>query len=337
LPEIQNFESADVMAKHVSKYDRIFVCGHRGLVGSAIVRSLRSRGHESLLLRTRAELDLRKQDAVEAFFTEQKPDVVFLAAAKVGGILANNELRADFILENLKIQSNVLDAALRSGVRRLVFLGSSCIYPRLAPQPIREESLLTGPLEFTNRPYAVAKIAGLESVTAIRAQHGRDFFSVMPTNLYGPFDNFDPSASHVLPALVRKFVEAVEAGSDTVTLWGSGEPRREFLFSDDCADAIVHLAESLTPDYFESKGYMARGLSHINIGTGEDVTISELADVIAKAVGFRGRLEFDRTKPDGTPRKLLDVSVLRSTGWSPCTSLESGITQTLDWFSANKE
>ena len=313
----------------LSKKDKIFVAGHRGLVGSAIVESLKARGYEKIITRTRSELDLLDAVAVQRFYAEEKPDVVFVAAAKVGGIHANNVYRADFIYENLVIQNNVIWNAHLSGVHRLVFLGSSCIYPRNAPQPMPETCLLTGELEYTNRPYALAKIAGLELVNSLRLQYGRDYFSVMPTNLYGPGDNFHPENSHVLPALIRRFVEAKESGAKSVTVWGTGKPRREFMYSQDCADAIVHLTAHLEPGELENSSQGQMGFFHINVGTGEDVSISELSNTISRNTGFSGSIEFDKSRPDGAPRKLLDVGYLRSKNWTHNTSLEDGIRQTI--------
>ena len=304
---------------------RIFVAGHRGLVGSAIVRALNADGYENLVLRGRGELDLTRQDAVEAFFVEQRPEYVFLAAAKVGGIHANDTYPAEFLRDNIAIQTNVIDAAYRNGVTKLLFLGSSCIYPRHAPQPMPEDCLLTGPLEPTNEWYAIAKIAGLKLCQAYRRQHGCDFVSVMPTNLYGPNDNFDLLSSHVLPALLAKIDAAVQGGQDQVEIWGSGRPRREFLHVDDLADAVVFLIKTWSDE------------EPINIGTGTDVTIADLARLIADVVGFTGRFVFDTSKPDGTPRKLLDVSKLTALGWRPRIDLESGIRRTHDWYRASLE
>lgn len=299
---------------------RIYVAGHRGLVGGAIMRRLQAEGFGHLLTRTSAELDLRDQAAVRAFFAEEQPDYVFLAAAKVGGILANSTYPAQFLYDNLMIAMNVINAAHESGVRKLLNLGSSCIYPRLAPQPLKEEYLLTGPLEETNRAYAVAKIAAIELCDHYRTQYGADFISGMPTNLYGPGDNFDLKGSHVLPALMRKMVEAKEAGAAQVEVWGSGTPLREFLYVDDLADACLYLMERVSEP------------GPINIGTGEDLTIRDLAILIADVVGFEGALVFDASKPDGTPRKLMDVSRLASLGWTASTDLRRGVEQTYAWF-----
>jgi GDP-L-fucose synthase len=304
----------------MDKSSRIFVAGHRGLVGSAICRCLAAAGYENILVRTRAEVDLCDPSAVERLFAEQSPDYVFLAAAKVGGILANSAYPADFIRTNLILQANVIDAAWRHGIKKLLFLGSSCIYPKHAPQPIREEYLLTGALEPTNDAYAIAKIAGIRMAQAYYQQYGFKAISLMPTNLYGPGDNFDLNTSHVLPALLRKFHEAKIANSPSVGVWGTGTPRREFLHVDDLAQAALFLME----DYDKPE--------IINVGTGEDVTIAELAHLIAGAVGYRGRICFDSSKPDGTPRKLLDVSRLKALGWSPSIRLADGIRQTYAWY-----
>jgi GDP-L-fucose synthase len=303
---------------------RVFVAGHRGLVGAAIVRELRRQGFENLILRSSFDLDLRKQGAVEAFFEIERPEFVYLAAAKVGGIHANETYPADFLRDNLQIQTNVIDAAWRSGVRKLCFLGSSCIYPKLAPQPLREDALLTGPLEATNEWYAIAKIAGIKMCQAYRRQYGFNAISLMPTNLYGPGDNFDLANSHVLPALIRRFHEAKQRGDPEMVIWGSGTPRREFLHCDDLASAVVHLMRT-----YESEQIL-------NIGCGEDVTISQLAELIARVVGFTGRMRFDTSKPDGTPRKLLDVGQLAGLGWSPSISLVDGVRSTYQWFVANE-
>lgn len=318
--------------KAISPSDRIFIAGHKGLVGSAIVANLSHRGYRNLLVRTRPELDLCDQAATFHFLATEKPDVVFVAAAKVGGIVANDKYRADFIHENLAINHNVIWGAHASNVRRLVFLSSSCAYPRKCQQPISEASLLTGSLEPTNQPYAVAKIAGMELVNSLRRQHGRDYFTVMPTNLYGPGDNFHPDNSHVIPALIRRFMEAKSRGETEVVVWGTGTPRREFMFAADCADAVVHLTEVIDQDFFSSKGYNAPGFSHINIGTGVDLSISELAALIAARTGYKGAIRFDPSKPDGTPVKRLDTTLLARTGWRPSTTLESGIEQTIAWL-----
>jgi GDP-L-fucose synthase len=309
---------------HVPLDAPFYVAGHRGLVGSAVWRHLEERGHTRLIGRTSSELDLRDRAAADAFFDEQRPEYVVLAAAKVGGIVANSTYPADFLSENLRIQLNVLDAAARTGVRRLLFLGSSCIYPKYADQPIREDSLLTGTLEPTNDAYAIAKIAGVLHVQALRRQHGVSFISAMPTNLYGSNDNFDPETSHVLPALVRKFAEAKRAGARSVELWGTGTPRREFLWADDLARACVTLLEKYDDP------------APINIGVGEDLTIADLAALIAQVVGYEGELTFDPSRPDGTPRKLLDVSRIHALGWKAEVSLPDGIERIYRWFEANE-
>ncbi|HEB80781.1 MAG TPA: GDP-L-fucose synthase [Chromatiales bacterium] len=301
---------------------RIYVAGHRGLVGAAICRALRAAGFENLVTRTHAELDLTEQAVVRAFFDEARPEYVFLAAAKVGGILANDTRPAEFIRDNLLIQTHLIDAAHRAGVHKLLFLGSSCIYPKHAPQPIKEEYLLSGPLEPTNEWYAVAKIAGIKMCQAYRRQYGFNAICAMSTNLYGPGDNFDLETSHVLPALIRKFHEAKEAGAPTVTVWGTGNPRREFLHVDDLADACRFLMER------------HEGGEIVNVGVGEDVSIRELAELVREAVGFEGDIVFDRSKPDGTPRKLLDVSKLRELGWQPTISLPEGIRRTVESYSS---
>jgi len=302
----------------------IFVAGHRGLVGSALVRRLRAAGFQKLLLRERAELDLTDQRAVAGFFARERPEYVLLAAARVGGILANSTYPADFVRENLAIETNVIDSAWRNGVRKLLFLGSSCIYPRLAPQPMREDHLLTGPLEPTNEPYAIAKIAGLKMCQAYRKQYGFDAICAMPTNLYGPGDNFSDHDAHVLPALLRRFHEAKESGAPEVVLWGSGQPRREFLYVDDLADACLFLLQRYQDE------------QPINVGWGRDLTIAELAETIARTVGFSGRTRYDPSKPDGTPRKLLDTSRLTALGWKPRTELADGIRSTYEWFLNNR-
>ena len=308
---------------------RIFIAGHRGLVGSAIRRELERRGYANLLLTTRDQLDLMNGPAVEKFFAEERPDYVFLAAAKVGGILANNTYPADFIRDNLEIQTNVIDSAWRSGVKRLLFLGSSCIYPRLCPQPIREDYLLTGPLEATNRAYALAKIAGIEMCWAYNRQYGTQFLAAMPTNLYGPGDNFDLNKSHVLPALIRKAAEAKTAGEKKMVVWGTGTPRRELLYSDDLAEACVFLM-NLPDDRFQTL-LTSEEPPLINIGTGHDLSVRELAELVCRVVGFEGKLEFDTTRPDGTPQKLMDVSRIHALGWQARTSLEDGIRLTYEW------
>jgi GDP-L-fucose synthase len=310
----------------MNRDSRIFVAGHRGLVGSAITAYLKQQGFARLLLRTRAELDLLDGRAVDAFFASERPEYVFLAAAKVGGILANDTYPADFIRDNLILQTNVIEASRQAGVRRLLFLGSSCIYPRLAPQPIREEYLLTGPLEATNRPYAIAKIAGIEMCWSYNRQYGAQYLAAMPTNLYGPHDNFDLKTSHVLPALMRKVVEAKAAGRKFIEVWGTGTPRRELLYSEDLAEACVFLMQLADGEF--RKFINDEHAPLINIGTGEDVTIRELAELVARELGFEGELRFDTTKPDGTPRKLLDVSRMHALGWRARTGLPEGIRKT---------
>jgi len=307
----------------MEKESRIFVAGHRGLVGSAICRGLEQRGYSNLLLRTHVELNLTDRQAVHTFFDRQKPEYVFLAAAKVGGILANDTYPADFIRENLEIQTNVIDASYRSGVERLLFLGSSCIYPKLAPQPIKEEYLLTGPLEPTNRAYALAKIAGVEMCWSYNRQYGTRYLAAMPTNLYGPGDNFDPKVSHVLPALMRKVVEAKRSGEHRLVVWGTGKPRREFLYSDDLADACIHLLD--LPEQEFGRLIKRDQAPLINIGTGEDLTIRELAELVAKVLEFDCEIHLDTARPDGTPQKLLDVSRVHALGWKARTSLAEGI------------
>jgi GDP-L-fucose synthase len=318
---------------------RIFVAGHRGLVGSAIVRRLQAAGHTNLLLRTHAELDLTDERATQAFFSAERPEFVFLAAAKVGGIVANNTYPAEFIRDNLAIQTNVIHAAYRAGVQRLLFLGSSCIYPRLAPQPMPESCLLTGPLEPTNRPYALAKIAGIEMCWSYNRQYGTRYLAAMPTNLYGPGDNYHPTHSHVIPALLRKFHEAKAAGASEVTVWGTGTPRREFLYSDDMADACVFLMnlpdERYTPLLGSDESVSGRFEPPlVNIGVGEDIAIAELAALVQRVVGFEGRIVFDTSKPDGTPRKLMDVARLRGAGWQARTALNDGLRSAYAEFAA---
>jgi len=308
---------------------RIFVAGHRGMAGSAIVRRLQAAGCSNLLLRTRSELDLTRQADTEAFFRAERPDVVFLAAARVGGIYANSTWPADFIRDNLAIAANVIEAAWRSGCQRLLFLGSSCIYPRLAPQPMPENALLTGPLEPTNEPYAIAKIAGIKMCEAYNRQYGTDYRSVMPTNLYGPHDNFDLETSHVMPALLRKFHEAKTGGAPAVEVWGSGRPRREFLHVDDMADACVFLM-GLPQERLAAVAPAT--LSHVNVGTGEDIAIGELAALIREVVGYEGEIRFNADYPDGAPRKLLDISLLRGLGWQPKIGLRDGVRSAYAWF-----
>ena len=307
----------------MNKDSRIYIAGHRGLVGSAIHRALTQQGYTNLLLHTRAELDLLNTDAVNDFFSKEKPEYVFLAAAKVGGILANNTYPADFIRDNLIIQTNVIEASRINNVDRLLFLGSSCIYPKFAPQPMPESCLLTGPLEPTNRPYALAKIAGIEMCWSYNRQHKTKYLAAMPTNLYGPGDNFDLTNSHVLPALIRKTAEAIKSGASELTVWGTGTPRRELLYSDDLAEACIFLMNLDDTRYNSLLTEDAPPL--VNIGTGEDVTIRELAETVAEVLGFKGALLFDTTKPDGTPRKLMDVTRLHNLGWHHTTSLEQGI------------
>lgn len=309
----------------MNKESSIYVAGHGGMVGSALVRRLRSLGYQKLILRTHAELDLTDQQAVNAFFMNEQPEYVFLAAARVGGIHANNAFPVQFLGENLKIQSNVVEAAFRNKCRKLLFLGSSCIYPKLAQQPITEDSLLTGRLEPTNEWYAIAKIAGIKLCQAYRTQYGFDAISAMPTNLYGPGDNFDLDNAHVLPALIRKFDEAVSSGADSVAVWGSGKPLREFLYVDDLAEALLFLMDRYSD------------ISHINVGYGTDISIAELAKKIRGIIGFCGSMSYDRSKPDGTPRKLLDSSRILALGWAPRTSLDEGIAKTYEWFQKNRE
>jgi len=301
---------------------RVWVAGHKGMVGSALVRRLAREGSE-VLVADRTELDLLDQAGVRAWLRDRRPDAVIVAAAKVGGILANSTYPADFLYDNLVIETNVIEGSLRAGVGKLLFLGSSCIFPKFAPQPIEEESLLTGPLEPTNEWYAIAKIAGIKLCQAFRAQHGVDYISGMPTNLYGPNDNFDLQSSHVLPALIRKFSDAARSGADTVTVWGSGTPRREFLHVDDCADACVFLLKNYSGEQF------------VNIGFGSDVTIAELASLVADVTGFKGAIALDSSKPDGTPRKLMSSARLNGMGWTPQISLEAGITKTYQWYLDN--
>jgi len=308
----------------MKKDSKIYIAGHRGMVGSAIKRKLESEGFDNLVVQTRSELDLRNQQAVKAFFIEEKPDVVIDAAARVGGILANRDYPWQFLYENLEIQNNLIAAAHENNVNKLIFLGSSCIYPKLAEQPLREDSLLTGPLEPTNQWYAIAKIAGVKMVEALREQYGRDYVSLMPTNLYGSNDNFDLETSHVLPAMIRKFHDAKEAGHKPVKLWGTGSPMREFLHVDDVAEAV----------WFTLNNEMQHDL--YNVGTGKDITIKELALTIQKITGHQGEIQWDTTKPDGTPRKLMDVSRMKEAGWTYSIELEAGIRSTYEWFLENQ-
>lgn len=307
----------------MEKSAKIYVAGHRGMVGSAIVRNLQEKGYQNLLLRTSKELDLRRQDQVEAFFAEEKPDYVFLAAAKVGGIMGNSESPADFMYENMILEMNVIHSAWRNQCKKLMFLGSSCIYPRMAPQPMPESCLLTSALEQTNEAYALAKISGLKYCEYLNRQYGTDYISVMPTNLYGPNDNYHPEHSHVLPALIRRFHEAKEQGMKEVTCWGTGTPLREFLYVDDLADACVYLMENYS------------GNETVNLGTGKELTIKALTELVAKVIGYTGEIKWDASKPDGTPRKLLDVSKLERLGWHYKTELEEGVRLTYEDFLSN--
>jgi GDP-L-fucose synthase len=307
----------------MNKNSKIYVAGHRGLVGAAIVRRLRQEGYDNLVTRTSRELDLREQGAVREFFERERPEYVFLAAARVGGILANDTWPADFIYQNLMIEANVIESARLSGVAKLLFLGSTCIYPRMAPQPLKEEYLLTGPLEPTNEWYAVAKIAGIKLCQAYQRQYGARFISAMPTNLYGPGDNFDLESSHVLPALIRKFHEARTSGAATVTLWGTGTPLREFLHVDDCAAACLFLMHN----------YDGEGI--VNIGVGKDLSIAELAELVGNVVGFTGKIVYDPDKPDGTPRKLVDATRIHQLGWRAGIPLEAGVRMTYEWYLEN--
>ncbi|WP_368671286.1 GDP-L-fucose synthase [Marinobacterium sedimentorum] len=312
---------------------RIYIAGHRGMVGSAIKRRLESLGYTNILTQGRSELDLTRQQDVEDFLKQHRVDQVYLAAARVGGIHANSHYPADFLYDNLMIECNLIQAAHRVGVNKLLFLGSSCIYPRLAPQPIPEEALLTGPLEPTNEPYAIAKIAGIKLCESFNRQHDRDFRSVMPTNLYGPGDNFHAENAHVIPALLRRFYDAVQSQADQIDIWGSGRPLREFLHVDDLAHACVHLMELEQPVFASQTTPMQ---SHINIGSGQEVSIRELAQSIARIAGFNGRLVFDTSRPDGTPRKLLDISRVQALGWQPSIELETGLKALYRWFEAEQ-
>jgi GDP-L-fucose synthase len=313
---------------------KIFIAGHRGMVGSAIIRQLQAQGYTNIVTRTRSELDLVSQQAVADFFAQEKPSAVYLAAAKVGGIHANNTFPAEFIYENMMMEANIVHQAYLSGVKKLLFLGSSCIYPKLAQQPMKETALLTGVLEPTNEPYAISKIAGIKLCESYNRQYGVDYRSVMPTNLYGPNDNFHPENSHVIPAMLRRFHEAVLSNADKVVVWGSGKPMREFLYVDDMAAASIHVM-NLDSDTYQA--HTQPMLSHINVGTGVDCTIRELAETIAKVTGFKGELEFDSTKPDGAPRKLMDVSRLELLGWKASVSLEEGLKLSYQWFLDNQD
>lgn len=309
----------------MNKGIKIYIAGHRGMVGSAVWRALEKKGYTNIVGRTSKELDLKNQDAVFNFLEEEKPDAIIDAAARVGGILANNDYPYQFIMENMQIQNNLIDSALKLGVEKFIFLGSSCIYPKFAPQPLKEECLLTDTLEPTNEWYAIAKISGVKSCQAIRKQFGKDYVSLMPTNLYGYFDNFDLETSHVLPAMIRKFHEAKESGHSDVTLWGSGTPMREFLFVDDMAEAVVYALENKLPEHL------------YNVGSGKDITIRELAETIQNVVGHRGNIVWDSDKPDGTPRKLMDVSKMKEIGWEYKIELQAGIEKTYNWFLNNIE
>jgi len=312
------------------KNKKIYIAGHSGMVGSAITRKLLNAGYTNLLYRNLSELNLIRQAEVETFFKEQKPDLVIVAAAKVGGILANSTYRAEFIYDNLMIESNIIHQSYLSGVDKLIFLGSSCIYPKLAPQPLREEYLLSDYLEFTNEPYAIAKIAGIKLCENYYRQYRSNFYSVMPTNLYGPFDNFNLETSHVLPALISKIHQAKLKNLPAVTVWGSGNPMREFLYVEDLAEAIVFLMENI-----DAENIYEQGISHINIGTGEDLTIKELAGIVAEVIGYSGGIVYDISKPDGTPRKLMDVSRINELGWKYKTTLHDGIEKAYSWFKSN--
>jgi GDP-L-fucose synthase len=320
------------MAERINKTSKIYIAGHNGMVGSAVKRKLEEKKYSNLVFKSSSELNLIRQKEAEEFFSKEKPEVVIIAAAKVGGILANNTYRAEFIYDNLMIESNIIQSSYENKVKKLIFLGSSCIYPKLAPQPLKEEYLLTGLLEYTNEPYAVAKIAGIKLCENYYKQYGCNFFSAMPTNLYGPNDNFDLNTSHVLPALIRKFHEAKAKNKESVTLWGSGKPKREFLYVDDLAEGIVFMLENINAEDLYGKG-----ISHLNIGTGEDLSITELANLIADVTGYKGNIKYDSTKPDGTPRKLMDVSRINSLGWKYRTGLHEGIEKTYGWFRRRDE
>jgi GDP-L-fucose synthase len=316
----------------MERTNKLYLAGHNGMVGSAIYRKFNSGGYNNIVTRGLDELDLRKQIEVEKFFSEEKPEIVIVAAAKVGGILANNTYRAEFLYDNLMIESNIIHSAHLNGVKKLIFLGSSCIYPKLAPQPLKEEYLLSDYLEYTNEPYAIAKITGIKLCESYYRQYGSNFYSVMPTNMYGPNDNYNLETSHVLPALIRKFHDAKSANNPTVTLWGTGTPKREFLYVEDLAEALYYLIEKI-----EAKDLYENGLTHINIGTGEDLTIAELAQIVKKITGFEGEIVYDSSKPDGTPRKLLEVTRLHKLGWKHKTELEEGIRLAYKWFLMKSE
>jgi GDP-L-fucose synthase len=317
----------------MKKGSKIYIAGHNGLVGSAIKRNLEKKGFENLVYKTRKELDLMNEKAVRNFFEKEKPEYVFLAAAKVGGIVANRDYPADFIYQNLQIQNNIIHSSYLTGVKKLLFLGSSCIYPKFASQPMKEEYLLTGELEFTNEPYAIAKIAGIKMCQSYNRQYGTNFIACMPTNLYGPNDNFDLESSHVLPAMIRKFHEAKENQNKDVVLWGSGSPKREFLYVDDLADACLFLMEKYNPSKKENE----KGEIFLNIGTGKDLSIKELANTVKEAVNYQGEIIYDTSKPDGAPRKLLDVSKINNLGWKYKIGLETGIRKTYEWYKNNSK
>lgn len=312
------------------KQKKIYLAGHNGMVGSAILRALKSNGYGNIITKSFSELDLRRQSDVEKFFEQEKPEVVIVAAAKVGGILANNTYRAEFIYDNIMIEANLIHASYLNKAEKLIFLGSSCIYPKLAPQPLKEEYLLSGYLEYTNEPYAIAKIAGIKLCENYYRQYGCNFISAMPTNLYGPNDNFDLQTSHVLPALIRKFHEAKIQKKETVTIWGTGKPLREFLYVDDLAEAILFMMNNIDADNLYNLG-----ITHLNVGSGKDISISDLTNLVSQIIGYKGSIEYDTTKPDGTPRKLMDVSRINSLGWKYKTELEEGIKFTYDWFIKN--
>ncbi|MBX3008369.1 MAG: GDP-L-fucose synthase [Melioribacteraceae bacterium] len=314
------------------KNSRIYIAGHTGMVGSAIHRKYQAEGYQNIITADFPGLNLTRQSEVESFFEKERPEQVIVAAAKVGGILANNTYRAEFLYDNLMIEANIIHSAYKYGVEKLLFLGSSCIYPKMAPQPLKEEYLLSDYLEYTNEPYAIAKIAGIKLCESYYKQYGSNFFSIMPTNMYGPFDNYNLETSHVLPALIRKIHEAKTRHTELVEVWGTGTPKREFLYVEDLADAIFYLMDKV-----EAKDLYENGLTHINVGTGKDLTIAELAEIIKKVIGFDGKIVYDTSKPDGTPRKLMDVSRLHQLGWTHSTSLEEGIKKAYEWFLKNLE